>query len=321
MQMDIRENISLREYTWFKTGGAARWFCTPSCPDDYVEAVQFAHAHDAPLCVLGEGANVLVNEDGVDALVIHPINTDISVEPCEDDTRCLRVHAGAGAKVQDVIDAALDAGATGLEVFSGIPGTIGGAVFINIHYFDAFLADFFTRAHVCTFADGRIHSFPKDWFDFGYDLSTLHQGNDILIDAEFTLSRANDEEIAYARGRRDEIIRHRERRYPTERTCGSFFQNFTNENNLHQCEGREIRSVAWYLDRLGVKGTLRENGAHVSVRHANMIVTDDSATSRDVVRLARKLQKMMMDEFGLMPHAECQFIGFNEHPLRDKNPI
>lgn len=317
--MIIQENIVLDSYTWFGVGGAARYFCAPVQEEEFTEACAFAREHSIPLHILGGGANVLISDSGVDGVVVHPGHTKIEVAPCPNDSAYCLITAGAGAEMQAVIDTALSAHAIGLEVFSGIPGTVGGAVYINLHYFEAFLADFFVQGTVIDSKTGEVTVRDAAWFCFGYDTSIVQEKKVIVYDATFRVRKGTAEETAYARGRRDEIIRQRQRRYPKERTCGSFFQNCTKDAPyLHHIQGTPVRSIAWYLDRLGIKGTLAENGARVSVQHANMFVTEETATARDVIRLACRIQQMMQEHFGFMPQPECQFIGFSDYPLLDK---
>lgn len=313
--MNFRKNVSLAGLNWFQTGGSARMFCEPESIVDYISALQSIEDDHEQLFILGEGANILISDDGFNGLVLHPRNTDIQIISEKSSDSSVIVRAGAGVAVQDLIDFGLDHNLTGLEVFSGIPGTVGGAVYINLHYFEALLSDYLVRGHVLHRETHELSWVENKWFQFGYDQSRLHQKDYLLVEAEFRLNRVSDLESAYARGRRDEIIRHRNRRYPQSHTCGSFFRNFTPDEVNLKINGRPMIYVAYYLDKLGVKGELQSGGAQVSTKHANMMVTDDSATSSDVINLARKMQRMVFEEFGVIPQPECQLIGFDEYPL------
>ncbi|NDC43297.1 MAG: hypothetical protein EBZ77_17405, partial [Chitinophagia bacterium] len=118
-----------------------------------------------------------------------------------------------------------------------------------------------------------------------------------------------------ARGRQHEIIRHRNRRYPAARTCGSFFRNFLPEELPFTIAGKKVPFVAYYLEKVGVKGELRIGGAMVYHLHANMLVTQDGATTADVINVVRTMQERVRDQFGIIPQAECRLIGFKEYPL------
>jgi len=120
-------------------------------------------------------------------------------------------------------------------------------------------------------------------------------------------------QIAHAQGRRQEIIRHRTRRFPTSGTCGSFFRNFLPEEVVHT--DKKLIYVAYYLDKIGVKGELSVGNAIVSYQHANMLINQDNATSSDIIQLAQIMQTKVYKEFGIKPQPECQLIGFKANPF------
>ncbi len=313
--MKIQQNISLAPLNWFRTGGAAEYFCEPVSDEDFREALRFADRENLELFVLGEGANILISDDGFPGLVIRPKNAEIRVVAGGQPGDAVRLRTDGGADMQDVIEYCLERNILGLEEFSGIPGTVGGAVYINLHYFEYLLSDFLVSARVMHRESGEILEVDTDWFRFGYDTSRLHRKDHILLDAEFILRQGTEIEGAYARGRRDETIRHRERRYPRSHTCGSFFRNFLDEEVSLEINGTLMIFVAYYLDKLGIKGELSVGDAFVSFQHANMIVNRGKATSEDIAGLARKMQELVRDRYGVIPQPECQLVGFREHPL------
>ncbi len=313
--MEFIPNKDLQELNWFKTGGRARWFCRPASTEDMQEALAYAQEEELETVVLGEGANILISDDGVNGLVIQPANAFCDIQQDSEEEELVLLQAGAGTSFQTVIDFAMKHNLLGLEEFSGIPGSVGGAVYINIHYFEYLLSEYLVSAHVMERESGTVHEAGNSWFGFGYDRSRLHRREHILIDATFRMRKGSELESAYAWGRRDEIIRHRERRYPREGTCGSFFQNFSPEEVTLEEQGRKVTAVAWYLDKLGIKGSLAVGDAIVSHKHANMIVNRGRATATEIITLARLMQEKVRDAFGLVPQPECQLTGFKEYPL------
>jgi len=308
--MKIQENISLSDKNWFKTGGLARFYSEPKTEQDLVSCIQFATEKDLDIFMLGGGANILISDDGFDGLVIHPELKDIIFN---DDAHL--VTAGAGVTIQDLIDACLDNKLVGLEEFSGIPGTVGGSVYINIHYLDYFLSNFLVKACVIEKTTGALLDVDASWFNFGYDQSKLFEKNYFLVTATFKLNPVDGLGAAYAKGRRDETIRHRNRRYPMSNTCGSFFRNFHKHELSCAINCKKLPYVAYYLDKLGIKGELAVGNVIVSHQHANMLVTQQGATSAQVIALARKMQQMVSEQFCLTPHVECQLVGFKENPF------
>lgn len=311
--MNIQSNIILRDKNWFQTGGNARLFAEPRNADEFAEAISYANVQKAPIFVLGQGANILIADEGFSGLVIRPQITTISKKI---DGNNALVTAGAGLSMHDLIDWCLDNNIFGLEEFSGIPGTIGGSVCMNLHYYQWSLDQFFVSAEVINYQTMAIQQADKEWFAFGYDQSKLQNGLSYLLTATFALTHNPDPCFtAFARGRRTEIIRHRVARYPSKNTCGSFFRNFHENEIPFTINNKKIIHTAYYLDAIGCKGSLTYGGARVSPQHANMIVTDSYATSADVINLARTMQEKVYEKFGIVPQPECQLIGFSEYPL------
>jgi UDP-N-acetylmuramate dehydrogenase len=309
----ITTNEPLANKNWFGTGGPARFYCEPTTANQFQEAILYADAHELNIFILGQGANILISDEGFDGLVIRPMLTNITVTS-HSESHAL-VKADAGVTMPHLIDYCLDNNLLGLEEFSGIPGTVGGSVYINLHYFEFLLAHFLVEAEIVHKKNGTIVIVDAEWFKFGYNDSALHKKDYFLINATFKLKHATDEETAFAQGRKTEIIRHRAHRYPQVRTCGSFFRNFFPEEVTLEVDNKKIIFVAYYLDKIGVKGTLRSGNAIVSPQHANMIVNLGTATSTDIITLAREMQRLVQEKFGILPQAECQLIGFKKHPL------
>jgi len=315
--MDIQAKISLHDKNWFGTGGPAHAYCEPHSAQDFAHALIYAHDHTLPIFVLGLGANILISDDGFDGLVIRPQLKKITHIP---HTQEILLTADAGVTIQELINYCLDNNMLGLEEFSGIPGTVGGSLFINIHYFQYLLSNFVVQAEVINKTTYEISTVDHAWLNFGYDHSQLHQHTHYLLNATFKLKSANDLETAYARGRNQEIIRHRMSRYPKAGTCGCFFRNFHDHEVTLTSNGKKMTYSSYYFDKLGIKGELTHGGAQVSYQHANMIVNTGTATSHDIIAVARIMQRMVYEKFGLMPEPECQLIGFKEYPLLQLTP-
>ncbi len=321
----IQENVTLHDKNWFRTGGPARFFAEPTDANSFAQALSFARDNDLKIFALGEGANILISDAGFDGLVIRPtlirLQTSDFAEATPDKLDHTNgsealVTAGAGVTMDSLIEYCLNNNILGLEEFSGIPGTVGGSVYINLHYFQFLLAQFLISATVIERKTGIVKTVDNAWFNFGYNQSTLHDEEHYLLDATFKLKPGTDIETAYARGRRTEIIRHRVSRYPSKNTCGSFFRNFHTDEVTIESNGKKMIFVAYYLDKIGVKGTLCVGDAIVSYQHANMLVNRGNATTQDIITLARTMQELVQKEFGIIPQPECRLIGFKEYPLK-----
>ena len=311
--LEIKNNISLRDKNWFKIGGDAKFYCEPKNIEEFKEALTYVKENNLDMFVLGLGANVLISDEGFDGLVIHPMLKDIKILPQDDEFSL--VQAGAGVTIKELINYCLDQNLVDLEEFSGIPATIGGATFINLHYYDHSLYDFLEKAEIIDKETLEVKEVNKDWFEFGYDKSKLQDKKYFLISGTFKLKKVDDLMAAYCKGRRDEIIRHREKRYPAYNTCGSFFRNFFPDEVTLESNGKKLIYIAYYLDKVGVKGNLKVGDAIVSYQHSNMIVNNGNATSKDVIGLARKMQGLVKELFNIIPKPECILVGFKEYPL------
>lgn len=309
----IEQNVPLANKNWFGTGGSAAYFSQPQNAEQMRQAIKYARDKKIPIFMLGQGANILISDNGFDGMVIRPQSIPISAQPY--DSQHSLVTAGAGTTIDTLIEWALDNNLLGLEEFSGIPGTVGGSVYINLHYYQFLLGQFLVHAQVIDRKTGEIYNVDNNWFNFGYDKSTLQSENHYLISATFKLRNASATDIAYAQGRRVEIIRHRKARYPYFNTCGSFFKNFAPEEVSLESNGKKLIWVAYYLDKLGIKGELCVGDAIVSHQHANMLVNRGNATSTDLIQLARTMQKMVYEQFGIIPQPECRLLGFTPWPL------
>jgi len=314
-KVEIQKNVALNNKNWFKTGGPAAFYAEPANAQAFADALAYAQNNDLSVFILGKGANILISDRGFDGLVIRPTLKEIN--HTDIGKTDVLVTAQAGVSIAELIIYCLEHNTIGLEEFSGIPGSVGGAVCMNIHYFQHSLRDFLVEATVINRNTQKIENVDKNWLELGYDKSRLMDKKYFLVSATFKLKKATDIETAYASGRRAEILRHSNSRYPTKNTCGCFFKYFSPDEVTITIPGTDKKMiyVAYYLDKIGVKGNLTVGDAVVSHQHANMIVNKGYATSEDIVLLAREMQKLVKEHFGIIPQPECQLVGFDEYPL------
>lgn len=312
-QCSIAHAVPLADKNWFQTGGPARLFCEPQTVNEFKTVIMFAQEQAIPIFVLGNGANIVISDEGFNGLVIRPALKSIHTTASDNET--ILVTAEAGASMQELIIYCLNNNILGLEEFSGIPGTVGGSVFINLHYYEFFLSHFLHSATVIEKSNATIKSVDTSWFSFDYNTSRLLRRDFFLLNATFKLKKASELQTAHAWGRRVEIIRHRIKRYPSTHTCGSFFRNFFPHEVAPEDGRLGIIHCAYYLDRAGVRGLAHCGKALVSHQHANMIVAQPGSTTTDIITLARSMQQTVFDMFGIIPQPECQLIGFSEYPL------
>jgi UDP-N-acetylmuramate dehydrogenase len=263
-ERSVRTDVPLREHTWYKLGGPARWFCEPRDEAELVTLIGRLHAARIPWRVLGGGTNVVVRDEGFDGAVIHldcPAFRRIGFAQ-------EKLHAGAGADLQKLIQATFKHGLVGLEVLAGIPGTIGGAVRMNAGGRHGEVGSFVRSVRLLD-SQGVVHTRAADKVGFAYRHSDLD--GCVILSVVLELQRG-DSEAALARYRELRAERRQLQPPVAARTAGCIFKNPPGE-----AAGR-------LLDQAGLKGT-RVGGAEISTAHANFIVADDSATAADVLDL------------------------------------
>jgi len=299
--MKIQEKVILKPYTTFKIGGPARFFCEPMNSDEVIEALNFAKENNISAFVLGLGANILVSDNGFQGLVVRQRNETISIK---DNF----IIAQAGAVVESLINTALAENLIGFEDFSGIPSSVGAALYINLHYFDAFIANLVRSALVLNKETLKVRDVDSSWFNFNYDNSRLKTDEDyVLLEAKFELKKVDDYTKHEAIGKSKEIIRTRKYKYPSEPSVGSIFQNLNSEEQKQY--GLPTRSVAYLIDVCGLKGT-RVGDALLSHRHANMIVNVGDARAEHVLELAQIIKEKVKERFDTDLRFEVQLVGF-----------
>lgn len=270
----LERDVPLAPYTTFRIGGPADLLYRARTPDDLASAVLAARELEVPFFLLGLGANVLVGDGGFRGLVIR--NEVEGVELVDE----VRVRAGSGARTYpELIQATVSRGLGGLHHYVGIPSTVGGAIWQNLHFLSPpperertmFIEEVVESATLLT-EGGEVKEVGHDYFQFGYDFSVLHVRRDVVLDVTFRLEPADP-------GALREVIRAnlqwRDDRHPDlwlYPSAGSVFQKI------------EGVGAGRLIDQCGLKGYVHPGGrAGIFHRHANIVVNYGGATARDVL--------------------------------------
>ncbi len=293
----LKRDEPLAPYTTFRIGGPADLMYNATAADDLANAVQFARDFDVPYFILGLGANILIGDKGVRGLVVR--NTSNCFAFADDG----RLTVESGAVVGDIIPKAVEQGWSGLEHYVGIPSTVGGAVWQNLHFLEPeperkrtmFIADVFESAEILS-EEGERRNVDRDYMQFGYDTSILHTRRDVVLNATFRLlpgdtaimHRIIQENLSW-RGSRHPWLQY----HPS---AGSIFKKI------------EGVGAGRLVDQCGLKG-FRHGDAQISHIHANIMVNLGHATARDVRELISIAQQAVESKFGLHLEPEISFIG------------
>jgi len=296
--LPLRRDHLLAPLTTFRIGGPADLFVTARTPDELAAAVTAARQVGVPHAILGEGANVLVGDRGVRGLVIH--SRARNVEFLEGG----RVRADAGVRVfPDLIVETVRRGLGGLHHFVGIPSTVGGALWQNLHFLSpaperertVFIEEVLESAEILT-EEGEWTSVGVDYFAFGYDESILHHRADVVLTATFQLEAVPEVELRRVMA---ENLRWRDDRHPDlwlYPSAGSIFQKIQGVG-----AGRLI-------DQCGLKGHVH-GAAGIFHRHANIIVNLGGATAAEVLHLIDLARETVLRETGYELVPEIGLIG------------
>lgn len=283
--MNILEQHLLAPYSTYQIGGAADYFVEAGSVEGLKEALAWARQKNLPCFVFGGGSNLLFDDAGFRGLVIRMRADKIKI-----DGEILT--AEAGAMMSQVVKAAAEASLGGLEAWSGLPGTVGGAVYGNAGCFGLETKDVLKTAEIWTQSAGIQTVSAKD-LGFSYRNSRLKHEDGVVLQASFKLKKADPDRI---RERMRDIARQRIQKQPPGSSTGSFFKNPSPE----QPAGKLI-------DECGLK-CLRVGGAQVSEHHANFILNTGGASSSDILSLADQIEKAVFDRFGVQLEREVIFV-------------
>jgi UDP-N-acetylmuramate dehydrogenase len=293
----IRRDVPLSPLTTFKIGGPADLLVEASSAEELVAVIQAATELQIPYFLLGLGANVLIGDRGFRGLVIRNLATRWSFSEAG------YLWAESGTVIATLVRESARRGWSGLEHFAGIPSTVGGALWQNLHFLSpaparertVFIAEVFDSAELID-RSGLRHIVGPDDMKFGYDTSRLHSGFDVVLAATFRLSpgspdmmeRIIQENLSW-RGARHPWLDW----YPS---AGSIFRKI------------EGRGAGRLIDEAGLKG-FRQGGAQISPIHANIIVNLGSATAQEVRQLITIAQNAVEQQSGVHLTPEIGFIG------------
>lgn len=291
---NIERNIPLGPLTTYKIGGPADYFVAVHSARELEKAVRAARADEVDWFLLGTGANILIGDGGWRGLVIHNQSDHISVDG-------ERITAESGAVFADLITLAAEHELSGLEHYAGIPSSVGGAIWQNLHFLapdrqsTMFIESVVETARVLL-ADNEVIEVDKHWFNFGYDDSRLHHEEIVVLDVTFKLEPASREAIL---AQAEKNLQWRRERHPDLiefPSCGSVFKKIDGVG-----AGRLI-------DAAGLKG-YRVGGVHVSEKHANFLVNPKGGTAANVMDLVRHIQETVKEDSGYDLEMEISCIG------------
>ena len=290
---ELRQGVSLQEFTTWRVGGPAEWFAEPADGAQLVALARWARARQLPLRVIGAGSNLLIADQGLAGLTVCIRRLQGSRVDGESGV----VEAEAGEPIPTLARKVARAGLHGLEWAVGIPGTVGGAAVMNAGAQGGCTAEWLDSVLVLDpSGSGESLRLRATDLDFDYRHSRLQQEPLLVLSARFQLEPGHDPAAVSARTSANLHSRTSTQPYQ-QPSCGSVFRNPEPEK-----AGRLVES-------LGLKGT-RIGGAEVSPLHANFIVNTGGATAADIDALIKLVQQRVWESTGINLHPEVKRLGF-----------
>ena len=317
-EMIIRKNVPLKNLTSFKIGGPAEFFARIKNLKDLKQAFRFAENNQLKVSVIGAGSNVLISDVGVRGIVLLAANDGIKIDGA-------RIIAGAGALLDEVVEKSLEKNLRGLESLSGIPGTLGGAVFGNAGMWGKFIGDYVFEVK---FFDGRtLKAFSRKDCLFGYKTSVFSaeggkNTGGMIFEIVLKLEKGSLKPWEKL-NLRNAIIAYRNIRYPKHnKSAGSFFKNVVLQE-LPRKTVKRLPDFAFSKKEVGSGYLLEQAGlagkkigrAVISKHQANYFVNLGLAKAGDIIKLAKFARNKVFSKFGVRLSPEVRLLGFEKDPF------
>ena len=283
---NVAEFVPMATKTTFKIGGPARWFVTVPTKEALMRLISTLNYIEQPWFIIGGGANILASDKGYNGVVIKLGFRDII------DNGCF-VYADAGANLKRLCNFAREQSLSGLEFATGIPGTVGGAVYMNAGAFGGQISD--VVAMVDVLVDGEVKTLDTLQIGFDYRKSVFQKKNGwIILGAYFYLRKCIDKSVIIAKEK--DFATKRAKSQPNNPSAGSVFKRPSPDF-----------AVGKVVDELGLKGT-KIGGACISDKHAGFIVNTNNATCEDVLKLIKLIRRKIKQSYNIYLQTEIQIL-------------
>ena len=288
------ENIKIDEpmskHTSFKTGGTADFYIIAKTIEEIQKVVEYARINKIKLYIIGNGSNLLVSDEGLEGIVLKIALDDISIIEQEEN---IIVKVGSGVKTMALAQELKKQEITGFEELAGIPGTVGGANYMNAGAYGKEMQDIIVETKALNKETGDVEILKKEQQNLSYRNSIFKQNNYIILEICLQFQKGNTEEIEQ---KMNKYLKRRKEEQPTEYpSAGSTFKR------------GEGFITAKLIDECGLKG-YTIGGAQISEKHAGFIINKGNATSKDILDLIEYTKKKVFEKFGVQIEEEVEII-------------
>lgn len=280
---NLKKNVDLFPHTTLRMKAQAQYFFEARSREDLITAKKYASQKNIPLVILGGGSNVAIINKNLQGLVIK--NLYIKKGIVKEDNNFVELLVSSGYPVSKLVNETVEQGHAGIEYHLGLPGTVGGAIYMNSKWTkpECYFGDDLVFAYLLD-SKGEIKKVERDYFRFAYDYSILQETNEILLEAVFRFKKTSPEILKV---RAKEALAYRKETQPLGvATSGCFFRNVNGE------------SAGKLIDKAGLKGTKIGNFI-VSPTHANFIINQGEGQPEDLKKLLKIIKETVRDKFGV----------------------
>ncbi len=311
----VKKDVSLANYTTFRVGGPAKYFFIAKSLAELIMAVNLVKKTQLPFIVFGGGSNILFSDRGFAGLVIRNESNEIKITKrigkfIKGKTQikeCL-VEVDSGVLINRLVRFCCEEGLAGLEYHLGLPGSVGGAVYMNSKWTKpqtVYVGDVLYQAKILS-SDNTIKSVDNNYFKFDYDYSILQKTGEILLRVVFLLKN-EAKEILWQRA--NQAMEYRKISQPMGvATAGCAFRNISLTDAIRLSTPNHTTSAGYLLDQAGLKGMI-VGGAKFSEKHGNFIINFNSATSKDILQLIDMAKKRVLEKYGVQLKPEIILPG------------
>lgn len=303
--MQFKSNYLLKNITTLQIGGPAKKFVEVYSVDELIEAIQYAKQSNLEYLVIGGGSNLLVSDEGVDKLIIK--NNILGIEQKENN-----LVVKSGVVLQDLVNYSISKGLSGLQKMTGIPGTVGGAVYGNAGAYGQTISDYITEVSV--YDGNKIITLSKNQCDFNYRDSIFKKNKFIILEMTFRLETGDSKTLQQEA---EDVLSKRLVKYPPGIKCpGSFFKNIVAKTLPKEILDKIPPEKIMYgklpagslLEEVGAKGDSLD-GIYIADYHANLFINRGTGTAQAFYDLAKKYAIKVKEKFGITLEPEVQLIN------------
>lgn len=300
---DLERDVNLFKYTTIRSQSIAQYFFTAKTRQDLIDVYKLSLQERLGFLILGGGSNIAVLSDYIKKIVVK--NQYIDKKIIEENDKEVFYQISSGYPTNKLVTETVNEGLEGIEYHLGLPGSIGGAVYMNSKWTNPldYIGDHLEKAYLLT-KTGITKEVSREYFNFAYDYSILQDTKELLLEAVFKFKKSNKNILLK---KSSEALDYRKKTQPMGAfTSGCFFRNISDEERVNK--NLNTNSAGYLIDKSGLKG-IKIGGFTISKNHANFIINDGSGKPEDLVKLLKMIKDRVKRKFHIDLKEEVVLIN------------